>query len=419
MCEGTREDPSLVEVLKGPSVLFIACTGSWLGAGTNCSSDPCAPTGACCTGSSCSITTASDCNGNYLGDGTSCAADPCAPPDPTGACCTGSSCSVTTEASCSGTYLGDGSDCGTDPCAPTGACCVGTSCSVVKESECSGAWQGANTDCASDPCAAPTGSTLLMAFRGNPTINGRRYKDEDIMSYDPTNGETSVYFDGSDVGFASGRIHAFCLLPDGDILISPHKAMTIPGLSGGPSGESVDDSDIIRFSPTNLGGATSGSWSFYFDGSDVGLTTNGEDIDGLSVLSDGALLISTVGSPGVTGLSSLKDEDIVRFDASALGASTGGSWSYYMDGSDVGLSADKYHDVDALTVLTEGIISLSTLGNYNVGSIAGGDEDVIDFAVTSFGSSTSGSFSLLFDGSADLSLPSNADILGLHEVGAP
>jgi hypothetical protein len=137
------------------------------------------------------------------------------------------------------------------------------------------------------------------------------------------------------------------------------------------------------------------------------------------VLSDGALVISTVGSPGVTGLSSLKDEDIIRFDASALGASTSGSWSYYIDGSDVGLSADKYHDVDALSVLTQGIISLSTLGNYNVGSIAGGDEDVLDLNVTSFGSSTSGSFSLLFDGSADLSLASGADVIGLHEVVAP
>ncbi|MDP7574786.1 MAG: hypothetical protein QF723_06725, partial [Phycisphaerales bacterium] len=36
--------------------------------------------------------------------------------DPTGACCVGTSCSVTTEADCGGDYLGDGTDCSGDPC---------------------------------------------------------------------------------------------------------------------------------------------------------------------------------------------------------------------------------------------------------------------------------------------------------------
>ena len=41
------------------------------------------------------------------------------------------------------------------------------------------------------------------------------------------------------------------------------------------------DEDILRFAPTLLGANTTGTWSFYFDGSDEALdTTNGEDVDG-------------------------------------------------------------------------------------------------------------------------------------------
>ena len=77
--------------------------------------------------------------------------------DPTGACCVGTSCSVTTEADCGGTYLGDGTNCSDDPCAPdpTGACCYGTSCAVMMPDQCNntgGTYQGDNTDCNGDPC---------------------------------------------------------------------------------------------------------------------------------------------------------------------------------------------------------------------------------------------------------------------------
>jgi len=37
-------------------------------------------------------------------------------PAPTGACCVGSVCSITTEANCQGTYQGDGTDCDPNPC---------------------------------------------------------------------------------------------------------------------------------------------------------------------------------------------------------------------------------------------------------------------------------------------------------------
>ena len=107
----------------------------------------------------------------------------------------------------------------------------------------------------------------------------------------------SWYFDGSDVGLSSFTIDALARLADGDLLFS----FTSDGFIGGIL---VDDCDIVRFHPTSLGSNTAGTWAPYFDGSDVELTTNSEDIDGLEIAPDGRLLLSTSGNPGVTGVSS-------------------------------------------------------------------------------------------------------------------
>ena len=61
----------------------------------------------------------------------------------------------------------------------------------------------------------------------------------------------------------------------------------------------VDDSDILRFTPSALGDNTAGSFALHFDGSDVGLTTNGEDIGAVEETADGNLLISTTGRPDI------------------------------------------------------------------------------------------------------------------------
>ncbi|MBK8914000.1 MAG: hypothetical protein IPM64_05230 [Phycisphaerales bacterium] len=134
------------------------CSGDFQGANTGCSPNPCveAPTGACCVGTSCSIENQADCNnlfGEYLGDDTTCAGSPCL----TGGCCVGTSCLTLREAQCdaqSGAYLGNGTDCGGSPCA-TGACCVGTSCQEVRLSVCNadgGLYFGDNTTCGAGQC---------------------------------------------------------------------------------------------------------------------------------------------------------------------------------------------------------------------------------------------------------------------------
>ncbi len=202
-----------------------------------------------------------------------------------------------------------------------------------------------------------------------------------------------MYFDGSDVGLGSADVNAFDLLSDGTILISFNAAFSVTGLG------TVDDSDIVRFTPTSTGSTTAGTFSWYFDGSDVGLTTNNEDIDAVDVLSDGRILISTLGSFSVTGASG-DDKDLAVFVPSALGATTTGSWSLYFDASDVGLTTTT-EDVVGAWVASNGDIYLTALGAFAVTGASGDGADIFRCVPGSLGSTTTCTFSLYWDGSAN------------------
>src|SRR5690606_4485220 len=100
----------------------------------------------------------------------------------------------------------------------------------------------------------------------------------------------SLFFDGSDVGLSAVDVDAFELMPDGTILFSVDAAVTLATVGA------IADADIIAFTPTSTGATTAGTFSWYFDGSDVGLATTSEDIDALEILSGGRIVISTLES---------------------------------------------------------------------------------------------------------------------------
>ncbi|MEM9775672.1 MAG: choice-of-anchor Q domain-containing protein, partial [Chloroflexota bacterium] len=168
------------------------------------------------------------------------------------------------------------------------------------------------------------------------------FTDEDIIAFDPSINTWSRYFDGSDVGLGGNPsldVDAFTLLDDGSILLSFAGGASIPDVGA------IDDSDIIRFVPTKIGPKTEGSFEMYFDGSDVGLDVDKEDIDAVSVLEDGRIVISTLGAVQVlkqfgNTLNAL-DEDLIVFSPTSLGENTSGYFALYFDGSDIGLNTPQ------------------------------------------------------------------------------
>jgi hypothetical protein len=220
------------------------------------------------------------------------------------------------------------------------------------------------------------------------------YSDEDIVAYNTSTGTWSMYFDGSDVS-VPGDVDAFALMSDGSILISLDAAATIGGFG------SVDDSDIIRFIPTSTGSTTAGAFAWYFDGSDVGLSTSSEDIDAIGFAPDGKLLISTTGSFSVPSASG-NDEDLIAFSStSPPGSTTSGTWSLYFDGSDVGLNTASSEDINGVWVdPANNQIYLTTLGAFSVTGASGDGADIFICTPGSLGSTTTCTFSIYWDGSA-------------------
>ena len=202
-----------------------------------------------------------------------------------------------------------------------------------------------------------------------------------------------MVFDGSDVGL-NGDVDAFTFLPDGSLLLSIDASATLGGIS-------FTDADIIQFTPTSLGPNTAGTFSMYFDGSDVGLTTSSEDIDALHVLPDGSLILSFIGSFSVPGVSGA-DEDLARFVPTSLGPNTSGTWSLYFDGSDVGLSQSSSEDVNGVWIdPATGYIYLTTLGSFSVTGVSGDGADIFVCQPITLGSNTSCNYvpGLYWDGS--------------------
>jgi len=234
---------------------------------------------------------------------------------------------------------------------------------------------------------------IFVSTSSGGSVGGITFADEDIILYDTDTDTWSRYFDGSDVGLASTDIDAIYLSDDGSILMSFTDPVNITGFG------SVDDSDIVRFVPTSTGVNTSGSFEFFFDGSDVGLSENWEDVDAIGFIPDGRLVVSVIGDFSAGGVSR-RDEDLVVFNDTRFGSVTQGSWAVYFDGSDVGLGSTAAEDVKGTWIdSVSGDIYLTTEGNFSVSGVSGTGRDIFRFAPTSLGINTLGSYTQFWIGS--------------------
>ena len=262
-----------------------------------------------------------------------------------------------------------------------------------------------------------SGATLVSA--GGSTLP---VADADIFRLDvpPTGAhQFSSYFDGSDVGLSTADedIDAFDILPDGSIVVSTVGSFSLSATYASPevgSGATLTGTnrDLLKFTPTALGDNTTGTWSIFLIGAAAGLEASGEDIDAVSVLADGRVIVS-VGVSASAGGVSAKDEDLLIYTPST------GGWALYFDGSDVSLD-NSPEDVDGLylqpsTTGGNPTLYFSTRDKFSVKGVTGADEDIFAFVPTQLGKTTKGTFALTLDGG--LYGLSNSDVDGMH-VGA-
>lgn len=238
----------------------------------------------------------------------------------------------------------------------------------------------------------PPTAGLYLSVKSATTLGGVAVADEDIVRF--VAGTYTLYFDGSDVGLAAAAIDAVDILADGAILLSFVANATVPGVGA------VNPADIVRFTPASTGDVTTGTFSLFLRGADIGLSTYAENVDALSF--DGTnLYLSTAGNYSVPGLSG-EDRDVLVCSGVVTGPpSSCASLTVHFDGDDVGLTLSN-EDIDAFAIGTDGTIYLSTVGSFTVAGLNGGKEDVFACNGPVTGPTTScASFSMYFDGSLD------------------
>lgn len=189
--------------------------------------------------------------------------------------------------------------------------------------------------------------TFYFSGPGTAVVAGTGYADEDIMKY--TSGANSwvKVFDGSNNGLPEAAdIDALTLIVSSgyiSFLMSFDTPITMPGLGA------VDDSDVVRFDTWN------GAWSLYLDGSAVGLTTDGEDIDGLTFSPGPSLVVSTRGNYSVKnftgGTFSGTNKDLILLVEPAAG-----TWTKWLQGSQVGLNSTNNLNAVAFVRYNEAVI---------------------------------------------------------------
>lgn len=239
---------------------------------------------------------------------------------------------------------------------------------------------------------------LFVSLGSSAKLPGLSARDEDILAYNMQTHTWSKFFDGSDVGVGDNDVNAFYLADNGDIYVSFNKSQNMHGKVNYHGPDQIKDTNIYRFVPDSLGENTAGHFELYFDGSDVGLSSDGEDIDALYIEPSGALIISTLGSykvpgPGGTTLRG-KDEDLLVFTPTSLGENTAGTWSLFLDGSAQGLN-EPSEDISGVWLNSQSQIFLTAKGNF---SVAGAQGDGADIFVCTLGGSGC-TFSLALDGS--------------------
>lgn len=188
---------------------------------------------------------------------------------------------------------------------------------------------------------------VLMSFKKSTHIEGIGQVDNsDVVKFiadapdafgTETSGSFEMYLDGSDIGLTqkSENIDGLSQLDNGDLLISTS------GRTRFADGLQTRGEDLVRLSFTSTGVNTRASMSQYFDGSDVGLTIRGEDLDAIAVQGQ-ELLFSTAGNWVHSNTQAGRREDIGFFTGSLGSSSTSGSFgkTLVFDGSRFGFAGN-------------------------------------------------------------------------------
>jgi hypothetical protein len=201
--------------------------------------------------------------------------------------------------------------------------------------------------------ARPVNATLILSTDATETLGGLTFDDGDLAEYDPGTDTATLYFDENLFG-GNADIDAFHVLDSGNIVLSTSNSKL--SLLGGLT---FENGDLIEYDPT-----TDTAILFL----DEGLFGGDEDIDAVSILGSGNVILSTIDGATLGGLT-FGDGDLVEYDPTTDTATL--FFDENLFGSD--------EDIDAVNILESGNIILSTEGSATLGGLSFADGDLIEY----------------------------------------
>jgi hypothetical protein len=200
------------------------------------------------------------------------------------------------------------------------------------------------------PAAEATNITLSTGAVA--TLGGLTFRDGDIIKYDDVGDSSQLIFDEDNFA-ESENINALHVVDAQTIILSTSSGATLGGLT-------FRDGDLVQYD-LNTDTAT-----LFFD---EDLFTGDEDIDAATVLSNGNIVLSTVLSSQLGGVNIL-DGDLVEYNPTLNTAVL--FFSEALFGGAGG-------DIDAVHVLSNGNIVLSTTLNATLGGLNFVDGDLVEY----------------------------------------
>jgi hypothetical protein len=205
------------------------------------------------------------------------------------------------------------------------------------------------------PNFAPAEVNIILSTSNTVILGGLRFKDGDLVNYDPSINTAWRVF--SESWFDRGHtndIDAFDLLPNDHLILSTTETVELGGIQ-------FRDGDLVEYDL-----ATDTATLFFSENLfDRGYSN---DIDAVDVLPNGNIVLSTTETTRLGGLR-FRDGDLVDYDPV-----TNSSTLFFSEGL-----FSHNADIDAVQVLDDGSIILSTTGSAQLGGLRFNKDDLVRY----------------------------------------
>lgn len=228
-------------------------------------------------------------------------------------------------------------------------------------------------------------ANFYLSTQNDSVLAGVPLDKDDVIHYDQSI-ETATRFFNGDHFSANENIDALHVMGNGDLVMVI--STTLGATLGGTT---FKDGDLVLYDPKN------DTASFYFEEDDHFKLT--EDIDALSILDSGNLILSTSGSATLGDLD-FGNGDLVEYNPTTQTASI--IFSEALFGALI--------NIDAVHVNVDGTIVLSTAVRATLGGLTFDEDDLVIYDPTTLAAT------LLFDGNRAFSLQENIDAISMTPV---